>query len=115
MERPARNAELHVIASDHGMTEMLPGCHARFVHGESMTVAFWHIGQGGEIPSHTHPHEQIVNLLEGVFEMRVGGDTFIMAAGDSVLVPGGVEHSALAITDIRCIDVFHPVREDYRF
>ncbi|WP_181871494.1 cupin domain-containing protein [Sphaerisporangium album] len=96
------------------MTEMLPGCHARFVHSDTMTVAHWKIDAGGEIPPHTHPHEQIVNLLEGTFEMRVGDDVFTMAPGDSVIVPGGVEHSALARTDVRCIDVFHPARDDYR-
>lgn len=114
MERSTENANLHVSAADQALTEMLPGCSARFVHGDSMTVAFWHIRRGGEIPSHEHPHEQIVNLLEGVFEMKVGDDTFVMKAGDSVVVPSGTAHSALAITDIRCIDVFHPVRQDYR-
>lgn len=114
MKRSIHNANLLVSAADHSLSEMLPGCEARFVHGDSMTVAFWHIRRGREIPSHEHPHEQIVNLLEGVFEMKVGDDTFVMKAGDSVVVPSGITHSALAITDIRCIDVFHPVRQDYR-
>ncbi len=104
----------HVRAAEERSVQLIPGYTGRFVHGQSMTVAFWAVTAGHEVPEHTHPHEQIVNVVEGSFEMRVGGETFLMAAGDSVTVPGGVVHSAWAHTDVRCIDVFHPVREDYR-
>jgi len=30
------------------------------------------------------------------------------------VIPGGVPHAGKSITESRVIDVFHPVREDYR-
>ncbi len=106
--------DLHFTEAGSTSTELFPGYRGRFVHGAKMTVAIWNVAAGSEIPSHSHPHEQIVNCIEGTFEMRVADQVYLMAAGDSVVVPGGAEHSALAHTDVRCIDVFHPVRYDYR-
>jgi quercetin dioxygenase-like cupin family protein len=37
-----------------------------------------------------------------------------LAAGDVVVIPGGVTHSARSLTPCRILDVFSPVREDYR-
>ena len=39
--------------------------HGRFVHSERMTFAWWRIEPGAEVPEHDHPHEQVVNVLEG--------------------------------------------------
>jgi quercetin dioxygenase-like cupin family protein len=94
--------------------ELVEGYTGRFVHGEAITVAHWDVVAGNRIPSHAHHHEQIVNCLEGTFDMTVGEETFRMTAGDTVIVPPDVEHSALAVTDCRCLDVFTPVRDDYR-
>ena len=33
---------------------------------------------------------------------------------DVLFIPGGVPHSAVAHTPCRLLDVFHPVREEYR-
>ena len=104
----------HFTETNTTTAELLPGYRGRFVHGDQLTVAIWEVTAGSEVPSHSHPHEQIVNCLEGTFEMRVAGESYLMGPGDSVVVPGGVEHSALAHTAVRCLDVFHPARDDYR-
>lgn len=94
--------------------ELIPGYWGKFVHGETMTAAHWDIKAGNQVPEHTHPHEMIVNLVEGRFEMTIGGETRMMEPGDVAIVPSNVPHSALAITDCRAIDVFSPRREEYQ-
>jgi quercetin dioxygenase-like cupin family protein len=37
-----------------------------------------------------------------------------MRAGDSVVVDGGVEHQASAVESSEVLDVFTPLREEYR-
>lgn len=94
--------------------ELVPGFQVRFVHSENMTFAYWTIDPGAGMPDHAHPHEQVYNLTEGEFELTVGGETKIMKPGQVAVIPGNVPHSGKAITRCKVIDVFYPVREDYR-
>lgn len=95
--------------------ELAPGFFARLVHSEKMTLAYWRIVEGAGLPAHSHPHEQVVNLLEGTFELTVDGRTRVLAPGnDVVVIPPNALHSGRALTPCRILDVFCPVREDYR-
>ena len=94
--------------------EVLPGYRARFIHSEHTTHAYWEIDPDRPLPEHSHPHEQIVNVLEGTIELVVAGESHVLNAGDVLFIPGGVPHSAVAHTPCRVLDVFSPVREEYR-
>ena len=94
--------------------EPVPGYRVRFVHGGTMTVAYWEIEPGASTPEHNHMHEQIVNFIEGEFELVVGDEVRTAGPGTVAVIPPDVPHSGKAITRCRIIDVFHPVREDYR-
>jgi quercetin dioxygenase-like cupin family protein len=94
--------------------EIVPGFHGRFVHTETMTFAYWAIDPMATIPSHAHHHEQVVNMLSGELELIVDGTAHTLRAGDVFAIPGNVPHSARALTECRVLDVFNPVREDYR-
>jgi quercetin dioxygenase-like cupin family protein len=98
---------------DAKATEMFPGCHGRFLHGNNITIAIWEIESGCDIPSHSHHHEQFINCLEGQFEVEVGSMTYVLSGGDSVYIPPNVVHSARSLTRVKCIDVFNPKRDDY--
>lgn len=93
---------------------LLPGSEVRFVHSETMSIAFWTFEAGTSFGMHSHPHEQISHCEAGTFELTVGEDVFPMEPGAVVFIPPNVPHGGRAITACRIIDVFHPVREDYR-
>jgi quercetin dioxygenase-like cupin family protein len=93
--------------------EIVPGYRARFVHSENMTLAYWEVDPGAALPEHSHPHEQIANVLEGQFELTVAGESKILEPGQVAVIPSGVPHSGRAITACRLLDAFQPVREDY--
>ena len=63
---------------------------------------------------HSHPHHQLVYVVSGSIRVDVDGRVFDVAAGDSFVVDGGVEHQASALEASEVLDVFTPVREDYR-
>ena len=94
--------------------EMLPGYRARFIHTDHTTHAYWEIDPDKPLPEHSHPHEQTVNVLEGTIELVVDGESYVLGPGDVLHIPGGVPHSAVAHTACRVLDVFSPVREEYR-
>ena len=100
--------------SEVASRELLEGTEVRFVHGETMTVAYWSFEPGVPLPLHAHPHEQVTNVIKGVFDLTVDGKTTRLEAGSVAVIPPDVPHAGRAVTACRIIDVFHPVREDYR-
>lgn len=104
----------HVTLASLPTREVFPGFVARFVHSAHMTMAYWDVRAGGTVPAHSHPQEQIVTVLEGDFEMTIGGETVRLGPGSVAVIQSNVTHSARAITSCRIIDSFHPVRQDYR-
>ncbi len=98
--------------NDIAEREVLPGCKARIVHADNMTLVYWSFDPGTVIPEHSHPHEQVANLLDGEFELTVGGETRGLRVGSVATIPSDTPHSGKAITAARILDVFHPIRED---
>jgi len=94
--------------------EIVPGYRARFVHSENMTLAYWDVDPGSELPEHSHPHEQIANVLDGQFELTVAGESRILEPGMIAMIPSHVPHSGKAITACKLLDAFHPCRDDYK-
>jgi unsaturated pyranuronate lyase len=103
-----------VSIADLARREPFPGYEGRFLHGDGMSVAHWVVKEGSGFPEHRHPHEQIAMVVEGRFEMTVAGETRVLDPGTAAVIPSGVPHSGRALTPCRLIDVFQPVREDYR-
>lgn len=103
-----------MLISEVASRELIPGTEVRFVHTERMTMAYWTFGPQIPFPEHSHPHEQVTNIVEGEFELTVDGETEVLRAGSFRVIPSGAVHSGRSITACRIIDVFAPVREDYR-
>ena len=103
-----------VLLADVQEREIVPGYRARFVHGTNMTLAFWEIDAGAVLPEHSHPHEQASNLLRGEFELTLSGECIQLKPGMVVMIPPDAVHGGRAITACQILDVFQPVREDYR-
>jgi quercetin dioxygenase-like cupin family protein len=94
--------------------ELLPGYHARFVHTENMTIAHWHVDAEAEMPRHAHPHEQVTNVIAGRFAFDLDGDVRTIGPGEVVVIPPHVPHGGRSLSECRLLDVFYPVREEYR-
>ena len=94
--------------------ELIPGFKANFVTSENMTFAYWDIQKGSVLPEHSHPHEQVANVIKGKFELTVDGESKVLEPGMVAVIPSNAVHSGKAITDCRIIDVFYPVREEYQ-
>jgi len=94
--------------------EMVPGFFGRFIHTENMTLAYWRIAPGSVLPEHSHPQEQVVNLILGTLKLTVDGTEHTLRSGSVAIIPPDVPHSGRAVTDCRVIDVFYPVRDDYK-
>ena len=55
-----------------------------------------------------------MHVINGKFEFTLGGVKKIYNDGDLVIIPSNIEHSGLALTDCKLMDIFSPVREEYK-
>jgi len=101
---PAQNALPHAP---------FPGVEGRVVHGTQMTLAFWDLPAGAEVPEHAHVHEQILHVVHGLVEVTLGTESQRVVADGSVVIPSEVPHGVRVVEDARVIDVFHPARPEY--
>jgi quercetin dioxygenase-like cupin family protein len=71
---------------------------------------------GARVPEHAHPHEQLGMVLEGELVLRIDQVEHRLRSGHGYQIPGGTAHAAWTDegTSCRVLDVFQPVREDYR-
>ncbi len=51
---------------------------------------------GEELSEHTTPHEALIQVLDGVAEIRIDGAPYTVAAGESILLPAGRPHAVRA-------------------
>jgi quercetin dioxygenase-like cupin family protein len=96
-------------------TEMLPGVLRRAVYLDDVMLTFFDFEPEAIIPEHHHPHQQITFVISGTMKFDLDGETQVLQAGDGVLIPPDVPHSAvIGSGPCKALDAWHPVREDYR-
>ncbi len=94
--------------------ELYPGYFGKVINTENMTFVYWRAEAGARLPVHGHPHEQVVSVLEGQFELTTGeGKSRVLGPGEIAVIAGNTEHSGRAVTACRFLDVCYPVREGY--
>jgi quercetin dioxygenase-like cupin family protein len=94
------------------LTAMEPreGWNGRFFHSENMTFAYYTVGAGAWIHEHSHPSDEVWNVIEGELEMTIGPETRVVGSGGAAVVPPDTVHSAKARTAVRAIVVEYPRR-----
>jgi len=94
--------------------ELAPGITGHYVHGDTMTLGFVELKAGSSIPEHRHRQEQITFIVKGRLDMVIAGETCCLTTGTYYVIPSNLPHSAVVTEDSTVIDVFSPVREDYK-
>jgi unsaturated pyranuronate lyase len=91
------------------------GVRGRPLFGEETMLNLIEFEPGSTVPLHSHPHEQLGIVLRGMQALVVDGTAHELGPLDGYALPGGLEHSAYCGPDgALVLDVFTPVREDYR-
>jgi quercetin dioxygenase-like cupin family protein len=117
MTSPAPQPEdpYFVPAEGGSRHQIFPGVAIRTVAGQAMMLSVVTFEPNSVVTDHAHPHEQMGVMISGRLEFTVGGITRTLGPGDAWRIPGGVLHRVRALDGPAvALDVFHPIREDYR-
>jgi quercetin dioxygenase-like cupin family protein len=107
------------VISGFGVLAGLPWEHIndkierRVLAGSQGMIVWWKIKAGAHAAAHEHPHEQIVWMIKGKMDFRIGNEQRSMSAGDIAVIPGGTEHEGSFPEDTEVVDIFSPPREDF--
>jgi len=94
--------------------ELLKGVELQtLVHGEKTLMGRFKLAKDAQIPAHQHPHEQTGLMISGKLIFTIENEELEVETGDSWCIPGGSEHSVIAVEDSVVVEVFSPVRSDY--
>lgn len=85
-----------------------------YAHLERTTIGEVVLAAHTTVPLHQHPHEQTTYVLEGRFDFTIGDERTVLEPGMTALIPANTLHGGTTLTACRLIDIFSPVREDYR-
>ncbi len=104
--------------SDMEVERLNPLLTRQFISGEKCMLARIVLLAGCEVPRHEHANEQISYILSGALEMTAynpDGSTSVnvVRAGEVLVLPPNVPHSARAIEDTVNLDLFAPPRQDW--
>jgi quercetin dioxygenase-like cupin family protein len=94
--------------------EIAPGFFSKLIHTATNTINFIEVKAGCTLPRHRHIHQQCSFVIEGQFELTVNDVPQVLDSGLFAIIPSEVWHSGTAITDCKLIDIFSPVRDDYK-
>jgi quercetin dioxygenase-like cupin family protein len=95
--------------------ELADGVSGRPLFGERAMINLIEFEPGALVPPHSHPHEQLGIVLRGTHTLVVAGEARELGPMDGYAIPGGVEHYGYGgPKGALVLDVFDPVREDFR-
>lgn len=92
----------------------MPLLARRRVMGEKMMVSRIELTRGCVVPTHAHENEQITCVLSGRIRFGIGAEgsperyDVEVRAGETLLLPPHVPHSAEALEDTLVLDLFSP-------
>ena len=103
----------HISWESIPLEKLGEGIARRYLCGERITVAQFELKKGALVPEHAHANEQISCVLEGALRFVLAGEPVVVRAGEVLVIPPSVPHSAEATEDCRALDIFSPVRQDW--
>jgi len=92
------------------------GLTRRLITGDRMMIAHVNFKKGDDVPRHSHENEQITYILQGALLFRLGANgerEVIVRAGEVLVIPSYLPHSAAALEDTLDVDIFNPPRQDW--
>ena len=67
--------------------------------GENLMMAHVRLEEGAITAPHSHAHEEIIYVVSGRWQVKVGEREFVLESNQSLVIPPNVEHSSIALAE----------------
>ena len=85
----------------------------QMISGENATISQLVLKKGAAVPRHSHINEQYSWIISGALKFVFDEREILVRAGDILVIPPNMPHSAVALEDTVDVDIFAPRREDW--
>ncbi|WP_176956141.1 cupin domain-containing protein [Catalinimonas alkaloidigena] len=104
----------HLTLDTMATQQLSAGITRRMASGNSATFGYFTMQRGAVVPLHHHPNEQYTFILQGSVKVTIQEQTYVVKAGEVLLIPAHVPHRFECLEDGTIdLDFFAPQREDW--
>ncbi len=68
------------------------------INKKAGTITIFSFDKDEGLSEHTAPYDALVTILDGEAEIWIGGKTFQVKDGESIILPAGIPHALSAVT-----------------
>jgi quercetin dioxygenase-like cupin family protein len=70
---------------------------------EGGNVTLFAFDEGQELSEHTAPFDALVHVLDGQAEIKISGQSFLLKAGEAILMPANQPHALKAASKFKML------------
>ncbi|MFX1393004.1 MAG: cupin domain-containing protein [Promethearchaeota archaeon] len=84
------------------------------IYNDTVMLCIFNLKKNAKIPLHNHEAHQIGYVNKGKIKFITKDGEFIAKKGDSYVFNSGEKHGAVIIETAEVLEVFTPIRDDYK-
>lgn len=90
-----KNIEKQAVLKLKDLVEYQPGqvVSKTLVQNDHVSMTLFSFDQGEEISTHAAGGDAMVTVLEGIGRFTVGGETFVLSQGETLIMPKDIPHA----------------------
>ena len=70
---------------------------------ETGNISLFSFSKGEALSEHTAPFDALVQIVDGKGEIIIGGKSFIVDAGQCIIMPAGIPHAVNAVEKFKMV------------
>jgi quercetin dioxygenase-like cupin family protein len=70
---------------------------------ETGNISLFAFDKGEGLSEHTAPFDAVVQVVDGSAEITIAGNTHLLGAGDSIIMPAGIPHALKAVEKFKMV------------
>ena len=70
---------------------------------ETGNISLFAFAKGEALSEHTAPFDALIEVVEGTAEITIGGKSFILESGQSIIMPANITHAVKAVEKFKMV------------